>query len=52
MDGKFDIIVIPLDDRKFYMGMDFLDITKAFIVPYASTMFIIDNRQVYAIPMR
>ena len=50
--GKIDITVAPLDDQKFYLGMDFLDKARAFIVPYASTLFITTNGQVHAIPMR
>ena len=38
--GKVDITVAPLDDRKFYLGMDFLDKARASIVPHASTLFI------------
>lgn len=50
--GKVDITVASLDDQKFYLGMDFLDMVKAFLVPYANTLFIMDNGQAYAIPMR
>jgi len=49
---KVDITITPLDDRKFYLGMNFLDRVKAFIVPYASTLFITDDWQAHAIPMR
>ena len=42
--GKVDIIIGSLDDRKFYMGMDFLDKAKVIIVPYANTLFITDNK--------
>jgi len=30
---KVDITIGPFDDRKFYLGMDFLDKAKAFIIP-------------------
>jgi len=30
--GKIDITIAPLDDRKFYLRMDFLDTARAFIV--------------------
>jgi len=50
--GKVDITVAPLDDRKIYLGMDFLDRAKAFIVPYASNLFITADGQVHSIPMR
>ena len=50
--GKVDITVAPLDDRKFYLGMDFLDKAKAFIVPYASTLFIMVDGQAHAIPIK
>jgi len=32
--------------------MDFLDRAKAFIVPYANTLFITGDGQFHAIPMR
>ena len=48
---KVNIIVALLKDRKFYLGMDFLDLAKAFIVPYASTLFIIDKEQAHVVPM-
>jgi len=41
--SKVDITIAPLDDRKFYLGMDFLDSAKTFIVPYANTLFITGN---------
>jgi len=50
--GKVHINVSPLDDRKFYLGMDFLDKTKDFIIPYAKTLFITADGQVHSIPMR
>ena len=40
---KVDITVASLDDRKFYLGMNFLYKAKAIIVPDASTLFIMDN---------
>jgi len=49
---KIDITVTPLDDQKFYLGMDFLDKARAFIVPYASTLFIMADGQAHAIPMK
>jgi len=50
--SKVDITVSPLDNQKFYLGMDFLDRAKALIVPYASTLFITADGQVHSIPMR
>ena len=50
--GKVDITISPLDDRKFYLEMDFLDRAKAFIIPYVSTLFITANAQVHSILMR
>ena len=50
--GEVDITVAPFDDRKFYLGMDFLNKAKAIIVPHASTLFIMDNGQTHAIPIR
>jgi len=49
--GKVDKTVTPLDDQKFYLGMNFLDRAKAFIFSYATTLFIADG-QVHANPMR
>ena len=50
--GKVDITFAPLDDQIFYLGMDFPDKAKVIIVPHASTLFIMDNGQSYAIPIR
>ena len=50
--GKVDITVAPLDDRKFCLGMNFLDKARAFIVPYASTLFIMADGQAHAISMK
>ena len=36
----------------YYLGMDFLDKARAFIIPYASTLFIMGNGQACAIPMK
>lgn len=41
--SKFDITVTPLNNRKFYLEMDFLDKAKAVIVPHARILFITDN---------
>jgi len=46
---KVGITVVPLDDRKFYLAMDFLDKAKVVIVPHASNLFIADNGQDHAI---
>ena len=50
--GKIDISVTPLDDRKFYLRVDFIDKVKAFIVPYANTLFIMGDGQAHIIPMK
>ena len=42
--GNVNITVTPLDDRKFYLGMNFLNKAKVIIVPKANTLFITDNR--------
>jgi len=49
---KVDITIAPLNDQKFYLGMDFLNKAKAIVVPYASTLFIIDNGRTHTRPMR
>jgi len=43
--GKADIIVAPLDDKKFYLGIDFLDTVKAFLMPHTNTMCIMETGQ-------
>jgi len=50
--GKADITIASLNDKKFYLGMDFLDRVNAFIVPYASTFSITVDGQAHAIPVR
>ena len=49
--GKVDISVGPLDERKFYLRMDFLDIAKAIIVSLATCSSQAMGKS-YAIPMR
>jgi len=43
--GKVDITISPLDDKKFYLGIDFLDMVKTFLVPYTNTMCIMEKGQ-------
>ena len=41
--AKIDIIVASLNDRKLYLGIDFLYMVKAITVPCTSTLFIMHN---------
>jgi len=41
--GKVDITSTPLDGKKFYLGIDFLDMVKAFLVPYTNNICIIER---------
>ena len=50
--GKADITVAPLDDKKFYLGIDFLDTVKAFLVPYANTMCIMETGKPCVVPVK
>ena len=50
--GKVDITVAPLDDKKFYLGIDFLDVVKAHLVPYTDTLCIMETGQPYNVPMK
>ena len=43
--GKVDITVVLLDDKKFYLGIDFLDMVKTFLVSYTNTMCILEEGQ-------
>jgi len=49
---KVDTTVYPLNDRKFYLGMNFLDRAKAFIIPYVNPLFITGDRQAHAMSIR
>jgi len=51
-EDRVDITVVSLDDHEFYLGMDFLDTVKAFIVSYVSTLSITADGQAHSIPMR
>ena len=42
--GKTDITVTHLDDKKFYLGINFLDAVKAFLEPYTDTMCINEGK--------
>ncbi|XP_048231260.1 uncharacterized protein LOC125370291 [Ricinus communis] len=50
--GKVDITIAPIDDQRFYLSMDFLDMVKAFLVPYANTMCIMENGQPCVVPIK
>ena len=50
--GKIDIIEALLGDQKFYMGINYLRIAKAVIVPYVNTLFIMGSGWAQVIPMR
>ena len=39
----------PLGGRKFYLGMDFLNIVKAILVPYTNIMYFIEDDQMLPI---
>lgn len=36
--GEANITIAPIDDHKSNLGIDFLDMVKAFLVPYANTI--------------
>jgi len=50
--GKANITIAPLDDKKFYLGIDFLDMVKAFLVPYANTMCTMEKGQPCVVPVK
>eukprot|EP00257_Ricinus_communis_P019332 XP_015578290.1 uncharacterized protein LOC107261709 [Ricinus communis] len=50
--GKVDITIAPIVDQRFYLGMDFLDMVKAFLVPYTNTMCIMENGQPCVVPIK
>ena len=51
-EGKIDITVTPLDEKKFYLGMGFFNRVKSFVVPYANTLFILDRGKEYTVPVK
>ena len=50
--GKIDITVAPLDDKKFFLGIDFLDAVKAHLVPYTDNLCIMETGQPCNVPMK
>jgi len=48
--GTIDITVAPLDNWKFYLGMNFLDKAKAIIISHGSTLFIMDKGLAHEYP--
>ena len=50
--GKADITVAPLDDKKFYLGINFLDEVKAFLEPYTDTMCIMETGEPCVVPVK
>ena len=49
--GKIDITVAPIDDKKFYLGIDFIDMVKATLNPSTNTMCIMEG-QPCVVPLR
>ena len=50
--GKANITVASLDDKMFYLGIDFLDMMKTFLEPYANTMCIMEKGQHCVVPLK
>jgi len=50
--GNVDSTVAPLDDKKFYLGIDFLDTMKAFLMPHTNSMCIMETGQPRVIPVK
>jgi len=41
-----------LDDKKFYLGINFLHMVKAFLIPYANTMCIMKKGKSCVVPVK
>ncbi|KAF2303688.1 hypothetical protein GH714_021227 [Hevea brasiliensis] len=50
--GKVDITIAPLNEKKLYLGIDFLREVQALLVPYADTMCIMQHGQPYYVPIK
>jgi len=48
--GHLDLSVVPLDDFKVVLGMEFLDQVMAFPIPFANTMCILDGEKTCVVP--
>jgi len=50
--GKADITIAPLDDKKFYLVIKFFNMVKAFLVPYTNTMCSMKKGQPCVVPVK
>ncbi|KAI5652374.1 hypothetical protein M9H77_29561 [Catharanthus roseus] len=48
--GYLNLSVVPMDDFKVVLGMEFLDQVKAFPIPFANTMCILDEGKTCVVP--
>jgi len=50
--GKIDITAAPLDEKKFYLSINFLDVVKAHLIPYTDTLSIMETGQPCNVPVK
>ena len=49
-DGPIDYSVVPMDDFRVVLGLEFLDRVKAFPIPFANSMCIVDGDKSCMVP--
>ncbi|KAF2315578.1 hypothetical protein GH714_040087 [Hevea brasiliensis] len=50
--GKVDVTTAPLNEKQLYLGIDFLRKVQAPLVPYVDTIYILQHRQPYYMPIK
>lgn len=48
--GTVDLSVIPMDDFKLVLGMEFMDKVKAFLMPFANSLCILNGGRTSMVP--
>ncbi|XP_059654537.1 uncharacterized protein LOC132301286 [Cornus florida] len=49
--GHIDLLVVPMDDFKLVLGLEFLDKVRAFPIPFANTMCIMEGNTACMVPV-
>ena len=49
--GRLDFSVVPLDDHAVVLGMEFLDRVRAFPVPFANSLCLMNGEKACVVPM-
>nr|GEY53000.1 uncharacterized protein [Tanacetum cinerariifolium] len=51
-EGMIDLSMVPMDDFKLVLGLEFLDKVRAFPMPFANSLYILDGGKTCMLPPR